>query len=161
MKVSNVKCFILGSIILVNSSFFVSCDAISDKFDRITNKDFYDFLDENGIVPVSELDDYPKTYYEAEVSEHEYVSDGNYNYYSHYERLDSIDNVICRGREFDYDYKVLKVDDNDNGSYNVEEKIVDDLQNLPLNYDYVYEDDFVIEKGYSDVLINYGKIIKR
>ena len=159
MKIKNLKCYLLGAIILTNSSFAMSCAVTDEKYDRIKNKDFYDFLDDNGIVAISELPDIPRNFYEAEVSEHEFVGD-EIVYTSHYERLERIDNVICRGREFDYDYKVLKVDRTD-GGFEITSKVVEDIDLREPGYEYVYSDDYVIRDGYSDVLIKYGKILRK
>lgn len=160
MKIKNVKCYLLGIAILTNSSFLLSCEAISDKFDRIRNRDFYNFLEDNGIVSISDLEDIPKNYYEAEVSEHIKISDDVIQISSHYEKLDRIDNVICQAKEFDYDYKVLKIE-NYNDEYKIVDKIIDDIDDRPSDYDYVYPDDYVISNGYRDVLIKYGKILRK
>ena len=158
MKVKNLKCYLLGAMLIANSSIMLSCD--TSTYDRIKNKDFYDYLDNNGIVPISSLEDVPQNYYEAIVADHNEVGD-EIVISDHYERLDRIDNVICQGREYDYDYRVLKVEENESGGYEVSPLVVEDIDSRPLDYDYVYPDDYVIENGYSDVLINYGKVKKR
>ena len=96
----------------------------------------------------------------ATVSEHNKVSDNDIRITEHYEKLDRIDNVMCQAREYDYDYKVLKINE-ENGQYVVYEKVVDNIDDSPLDYQYVYNDDYVIENGYRDVLINYGKVLRR
>ena len=160
MKIKNLKCYALGAVILVNSSFMMSCDTISSKYDRITNKDFYQFLEDNNISPIEELENIPVNYYMATVSEHNKISDNDIRITEHYEKLDRIDNVMCQAREYDYDYKVLKINE-ENGQYVVYEKVVDNIDDSPLDYQYVYNDDYVIENGYRDVLINYGKVLRR
>ena len=160
MKTKNLKCYILGAMILANSSFMLSCDSISDRYDKFRNKDFYNFLEENNIVPIDELEDIPQNYYEAPVSVHTKISDGDIRITEHYERLDRIDNVICQAREFDYDYKILKIE-KQNGNYKIKERVVDTIDDGPLDYCYVYADDYVIENGYRDVLIKYGKVLIR
>ena len=160
MKIKNLKCYALAATLLINSSFMMSCETITKEFDRISNKEFYDYLEDNNIVAISELEDVPQNYYEAEVSEHEKTSDGEIHIEKHWEKLDRIDNVICQAREFDYDYKVLSVNEV-NGKYEVSDKVVDNIDYRPEGYDYIYYDDYVISNGYRDVLINYGEVIKR
>ena len=160
MKLNNVVCFLLGTAILINSNLLVSCEDISKKYDRFKNKSFYDFLEDNGITPIDDAENIKRTYYEAEVAEHDKDYNGEIVVDTHWERLDRIDNVICQAREFDYDYKVLSVTDED-GYYDIEEKIIDDIDDRPAGYDYIYEDDYLITNGYRDVLINYGKVLKR
>lgn len=160
MKIKNLKCYALSAMIIANSSFMLSCDVISDKYEEIRNKDFYAFLDENNIVPIEDLRNVTRNYYEAEVCEFMETSDGIIETGSHYEKIDDIDDVVCQGREFDYDYKVLKVDSID-GQFEVTSEIVEDIDYTPVGYDYVYADDYVITNGYRDVLINYGKVLKR
>ena len=159
MKIKNLKCYLLGAIILTNSSFAMSCTLIDEELDLIRNKDFYDFLEENGIVAIRELHDIPRNYYEAEVSENKIVDD-ELVFDTHYERIERIGSVLCQGREFDYDYKVLKVERTDEG-FEITSKVIENIDFREEGYEYVYKDNYVIEDGYSDVLIKYGKVIKR
>ena len=160
MKIKNLKYYVLGAMIIANSSFMLSCDSISDKYDKIRNKDFYNFLEDNDIVAIEDLEDVTCNYYEAEVSEHDKTSDGDIVITSHYEKLERIDNVICQAREFDYDYEVLKVEEK-NDQYVINTKVIDDINERPSGYDYVYSDDYAISNGYRDVLIKYGKVLRR
>ncbi len=159
MSIKNLKIYLLGTIILANASFAVSCSLVEEKYDRIKNKDFYDFLDDNGIVSITELHHITRNYYEAEVADYKLVGD-EFVANTHYERIDSIDNVVCKGREYDYDYKVLKVERSDDG-FEITSKIIEDIDVIEKGYDYVYRDDYIIEDGYSNVLIKNGKTIKR
>ena len=86
MKIKNFKCYALSAMIIANSSFMLSCDVISDKYEEIRNKDFYDFLDENNIVPIEDLRNVTRNYYEAEVCEFMETSDGIIETGSHYEK---------------------------------------------------------------------------
>lgn len=147
----------LGAIILANSSFLTSCDFFTEIAEE---KELQDFLESEGIEEIMDLSDIPTNYYEAEVSVHEKLSDDKIMITNHYEKLDRIDNVICQAREFDYDYKVLKIE-KVNDSFEINEKIVDNIDERPFGYEYVYPDDYVISNGYCDVLINYGKVLKR
>lgn len=158
MRIKNLKCYLLGAIILTNASF-ASCALIEDEYDRIKNKDFYDFLEDNGIVAINDLHNITRNYYEAEVADDQIIGDEIITGY-HYERIDDIDYVVCQGREYDYDYKVLKVQQSGDG-FEVTSKIIEDIDKKEQGYDYVYEDDYVINDGYRDVLIRYGKILKR
>ncbi len=160
MKIKNLKCYMLAATILVNSSFMMSCDAVSSKYDKLTNKEFYQFLEDNNISPIEELENIPVNYYMATVSEHNKVSDTDIRVTEHYEKLDRIDNVMCQAREYDYDYKVLKIEKKDSG-FEVTSKIIEDIDMPESGYDYVYQDDYVIEDGCNDVFIAYGKVIKR
>ena len=160
MKAKNLKCYVLGAMIIANSSFMLSCDSISDGYGKSSNKDFYDFLSEEAIVPIEKLEDVPQSYYEVEVTEYDKDLNSNKRVGTHTEKLERIDNVICQAREFDYDYRVLKIDESSDG-YSVDTLIVDNIDDRPLNYDYVYADDYIISNGYRDVLIKYGKVLRR
>ncbi len=156
MKIKNLKCYLLGAMLIVNSSFMLSCDAIEEAEEA---RKLDDFLNKNNITRIADMEDMTLNFYEAEVAEHTVVGD-EIVVTEHYEKLDRIDNVICQGREYDYDYKVLKIEGSD-GKYEIDSMVVEDINSRPSGYDYVYPDDYVIENGYSDVLIRYGKILKR
>lgn len=160
MKIKNFKYYVLGVMIIANSSIMLSCDSISNKYDKIRNKDFYDFLDENDIVSIDNLEDVPQNYYEVEVTEYDKDLNSNKRVGTHIEKLERIDNVICQAKEFDYDYEVLKIEEN-NGQYVIDTKVIDDIDERPSGYDYVYSDDYAISNGYRDVLIKYGKVLRR
>lgn len=160
MKIKNLKCYALGAILIANSSFMLSCDGISKGYEKLINRDFYNFLDNNDIVSIDEMDNITENYYEAIVSDHNNIGD-DIIISDHYERLERIDNVICQGREFDYDYKVLKIEGNSEEGYDVSSMIIENIYDRPDGYDYVYKDDYAIEDGYRDVLINYGEVIRR
>lgn len=160
MKIKNIKYYVLGVMIIANSSIMLSCDSISNKYDKIRNKDFYDFLDENDIVSIDNLEDVPQNYYEVEVTEYDKDLNSNKRIGTHMEKLERIDNVICQAKEFDYDYEVLKIEEN-NGQYVIDTKVIDNIDERPSGYDYVYSDDYVISNGYRDVLIKYGKVLRR
>lgn len=160
MKIKKMACFLIGSVIIANSNIMVSCDDISKKYEYFKNKSFYDFLDDNGITSIDDFDNLTKNYYEAKVADHNTDMNGNIVITTHWEKLDSIDNVICQAREFDYDYKVLSIT-GDKNNYEINEMVIEDINNRPTGYDYIYEDDYLIANGYSDVLINYGKVLKR
>lgn len=147
-------------VLLANSSFMLSCDTFPDKCNKISGKEFNDFLDENNIISIEDLEDIPCNYYDVEVFENKVDMNGNVHSSSHIETIERIDNVICQAKEFDYDYKVVKVD-YDDGEFEIDSQVVENISKRPLGYDYVYDDDYVISNGYSDVLINYGKILKR
>lgn len=159
MKIKNLKVYLLGTIILANSTFCMSCSIVKDKYEKTQNKEFYDFLEDNGIVSINDLHDIIRNYYEAEVSEQIFVADGVIES-THYEVIDDIDYVVCQGREHDYDYKVLKIEKKGSG-FEVVSKVIEDIDVPESGYDYVYQDDYVIEDGCRDVLITYGKVIKR
>lgn len=156
MKIKNLKCYVLGAIILANSSFMMSCDTIEEIKE---NEHLDQFLDSNGIVRIMDVVDMPHNFYEAEVAKHRFVN-GELVFDEYYEKIDRIDTVVCQAREFDYDYKVVKITGSE-GDYETDSMVVEDINYRPLGYDYVYEDDYLIENGYSDVLIRYGKILKR
>lgn len=159
MKIKNLKCYLLGAIILANSSFTVSCTLVEEKYDRVRNKDFYEFLENNDIVAIKDLHNIPRNYYEAEVSEHRVVGD-EVIIDSHYERLDRIDNVICQAIEYDYDYKILKIE-KDEDSYQITSKTFDNIDFREEGYDYVYKDNYLINTGSRKVLLKYGKVLER
>ncbi len=156
MKIKNLKCYVLGAIILANSSFMMSCDTIEEIKE---NEHLDQFLDSNGIVRIMDVVDMPHNFYEAKVAKHRFVN-GELVFDEYYEKIDRIDTVVCQAREFDYDYKVVKITGSE-GDYETDSMVVEDINYRPLGYDYVYEDDYLIENGYSDVLIRYGKILKR
>lgn len=159
MKIKNLKVYLLGALLLTNASFSISCSLIDEENDRIKNKDLYDFLDENDITLITELHDIPRNYYEAEVADYKYVGD-ELTFDTHYQRLKNIDNVVCKAREFDYDYKVLKIERIKDG-FKIDSRVIEDIDLIEPGYDYVYCDDYVIEDGFSDVLIKNGQVIKR
>ena len=158
MKIKNLKCYLLGAMILANSSL-ASCAFVYDEMMLIDERKFNGFLEDNGIVAISDLHDITRNYYEAEVAKPLLVGD-ELTFTTYYERIDDIDYVVCQGKEYDYDYKVLKIEKKGR-KFEVESKIIEDIDVAEPDYDYVYEDDYVIDDGYSDVLICYGKIIKR
>ncbi len=160
MKIKNLKCYILAVSILANSSFMISCDVLDKKFTKNNNRDFDEFLEENNIVCIFDLENVPYNYYEAEVAEIEKKADGTIQINKHWEKIDNIDDVICPAREFDYDYVVLKIEEK-NEKYEITDKVIDKIDERPLEYNYVYADDYVIFDGYRDVLIKYGKVLKR
>ena len=159
MKIKNLKVYLLGTIILANSTFCMSCSFVKDKYEKIQNKEFYDFLEDNGIVAINDLHNITRNYYEAEVSELTFVGD-EVTESRHYEIINDIDYIVCQGREYDYDYKVLKIEKKDSG-FEVTSKIIEDIDMPESGYDYVYQDDYVLEDGCNDVFIAYGKVIKR
>ena len=159
MKIKNLKVYLLGAIILTNATFAMSCSVVEKRYDKAKAKDFYDFLEDNGIVAITDLHNITRNYYEAEVSDQVFVGD-EVTESRHYELIDDINNVVCQGREYDYDYKVLKIEDTGSG-FEITSKIIEDIDVAQPGYDYVYQDDYVIEDGCRDVFINYGKVIKR
>ena len=156
MKIKNLKCYMIGAMILANSSFAVSCDFVAElKEQQVLDE----FLESNNITRIIDVDNMPVNYYESVVSKPTKVGD-ELVFTSYYQKLDRIDDVVCFAREYDYDYKVLKIEGSQ-GDYQVESMIIEDIDNRPSDYDYVYLDDYVIDNGYRDVLINYGKILRK
>lgn len=160
MKVKNIACFLIESVIIANSNIMVSCEDISKKYEHFKNRDFYDFLEDSNIVNIDEFDNITENYYEAKVADHNTDINGNIVITTHWEKLDDIDNVVCQAREFDYDYKVLSIT-GDKDNYEVNEMVIEDINHRPTGYDYIYEDDYLIVNGYSEVLINCGKVLRR
>ncbi len=156
MGIKNLKCYALGAILLVNSSFMISCDSIKAAKEA---KKLDEFVAENGMVAIMDLPEITRNYYEAVVSDYSLVGD-ELVFTEHYERIDDISNVVCEGREFDYDYKVLKIEGSD-GDYEITSEYIEDIDLRDKGYDYVYPDDYAYEKGYSNVLIRNGNVLRK
>ena len=105
------------------------------------------------------MDNIPDAYYEVKVSDPIY-DDGPFHFNEHWEPVDSIDHVIAIARRYDVDYQVLRIETED-GKYKIYKKTIDDIKDLPNGYNYVFKDDYIIEKDYEEVYVVNGKVLKR
>lgn len=156
MKIKNLNITKMGLIVLTSATITLcSCGDIK------ANSEFEKMLDDYNIIPISELGDVPKYCYRVKVSVPVY-DDGPFHFNEHWESIDSIDHILAIGREYDADYMVLKIEKGD-GTYVIHKQTVEDINDRPEGYDYVFKDNYLIEddSSYEDVYFMDGKVKKR
>ena len=156
MKIKNLDITKTGFIILTSATITLcSCGDIK------VNNEFEQMLDDYNIIPISQLENVPEHCYRVKVSNPVY-DDGPFHFNQHWDPIDNIDNIMAIGREYDADYMVLKIEKED-GTYVIHKQTVEDINDRPEGYDYVFKDDYLIEddSSYEDVYFMDGKVKKR
>lgn len=159
MNIKNLKVSRVGAVILTTVTIALMSNGCGDVNASEYDDSFNQVLDIYGIVSIDDLENIPDTYYKVKVSDPVY-DDGSFHFYEHWEPIDSIDHIYAMAREYNIDYQVLKINLED-GVYKIYKKTVDDIDDRPRGYDYVFKDDYIIEKDYEDVYLVKGKVLKR
>ena len=137
MKIKNLNVTKTG-IIIFTSATIALCSGCGD---IKTNNEFDELLEQNNIVAIKDLGNVPEKYYEVLISDPIY-DNGPFHFDEHWEHIDSINHTLAIGRECDADYIVLKID-YENGKYVAHQKTIEDIEDRPEGYDYVFKDDYI------------------
>lgn len=156
MKIKNLDVKKAGLVFLASTTIALcSCGDIK------ANSKFEQILDDYNIIPISDLENVPEYCYKVKVCDPIY-DDGPFHFNEHWEQVDRIDNILAMAREYDANYKVLKIEKKD-GNYVIHKQTVEDINDRPEEYDYVFKDDYLVanDSSYQEVYIIKGKVKKR
>lgn len=165
---NNLKVYSICLVILMSSVITGCKDGSFEALDSYKDVKFYarhgfslsKFLEENNLVLISSLNYQDiKPYYEAKVIE-VLKDEEDLNFVEKWRKIDDFDSYMGVSRLVKPKFKVYKIDYND-GNPKLIDKVTDDLYSLPEGFDYVKEDEIIVNSYSEDVLLNKGKVIER